>query len=55
MGKLRDKETSKTAFLDAAQKVSRMLFNEALGMLPYTYVAKDAYALFVLNLPIAIS
>lgn len=36
MGKLRDQDTEKKDFVDAAEKVSVMLLNEALGMLPHT-------------------
>jgi hypothetical protein len=36
MGKLRDAESNRSQFVDAARKLSVMLFNEALGMLPHT-------------------
>lgn len=36
MGKLRDVESTRAQFVDAARKISVMLLNEALGMLPYT-------------------
>jgi len=36
MGRLRDASSSREQFVDAARKVSIMLLNEAIGMLPYT-------------------
>ena len=32
---IRDKETAKKEFVDAAQKLSTMIFNEAMSLLPH--------------------